>query len=162
MSSQHIEDKYKRLCKAGNVKWKKYLRKEEQIKFLQELQTASRRRNSQKNMRHFIWTKFFPMLTWNEFCILFRGKKLKSKRMTTLSNKLFDKKIRGGCIFTLLAGVVSSIAAAAASTASTIAATAGAVGTAIASSSVASSVVTGVVGGMATVAGEKLVEEALK
>ena len=88
---------------------------------------------------------------------------MKSSSMETLSKKLFsDKKIRGGCIFSLIAAAIAGIASAASTAAAGIATATGAVTTAIAGSSIASAATVGVVTGAATVAGEEIVKAVIK
>ena len=104
------------------------------------------------------------MISWKLFLELYALKrKMKTRSMENLSKKLFsDKKIRGGCIFSVIAAAVAGIASAASAAAGGVAAATGAVTTAIAGSSIASAAAVGVVTGAATVAGEEIVKAAIK
>ena len=151
-------DDYKSLFNASKVRWKHHLKKSEQMKFLQKLSGIGKSKNKHNFMKFFLWKNFFPMVSYNLFMDLYNIKEMKSKHLANLDKHLLThSKIRGGCIFTLLAGVISSIAAAASAAATTVAGGVSAIAGAVASSSIASAATVGLVTGAATAIGEKIV-----
>lgn len=109
-------------------------------------------------MKVFIWKHFFSMISWKVFNDLYRMKEMKSKHLGKLEKKLLSRTlVRGGCIFTLIASIISSVAVAASAAASTIAGGVTAITGAIASSTVATAATAGLITGAATAVGEKIV-----
>ena len=154
------KETYETLLSASKVKWNGYSKKREQIIFLKKLHMLSKQDDVDDYMKRFLWKMFFPMLSWNLFLILYKMKKIKSKKNKKLSSLLFSKRnIRGSCIFTAIAAAVAAISSAASAAATTVATGVAAIGTAISSSTIASSAAAGIVGGAASAIGTKIVEE---
>ena len=106
----------------------------------------------------------FPHVGMENIFAVVQRQKIHSHKVSKLSKKLFHSSpriMRGGCIFTAIAGSIGAISAAASSAAGTVAATAVAVGSAVASSTIATSAVTGIVTRAATVAGAAIADKVI-
>ena len=151
-----LETLYAQLMKASNVTWKKHERKTEQIKFLRNLY-MSKGGNRKSGIKNFIWKHFFHMLKWKTFLKLYNMENTaRPPKTMKLSRELLSRTregIRGGCIFTLIGGIIASVAGAASAAAGSIAAGATAVGSLVAGSTVASTIATGLGSGAAAAVG---------
>ena len=152
---------YDGLVKASKVRWNSHNNKKEQAKFLKSLYSS--KVVNGEGLKYYIWKRFFNMISWTQYLELFNSKQvIHKRRMKHATRELFSpnkSKIRGGCIFTALAGIIASISAAAGSAAATVGTAAAAVSSAVAGSAVASSVVSGLAIGAAAAAGGVIVEK---